>query len=545
MTTPKYSDELVNITEETFNRLASLYDVLPTYQDLYGLQLFDFNPDRLRALEGRELLEMAVLTIDGCLSFPNYFKEEQWDERVVPQVFEILIEKGIDGKKFQKEMYGFKSDRSGEHLGPIIGCLTRDLKEGKLNSFKVYSLRNMPSNNSSETRFINGINKQKNPFSLEHVIDIENSPVTITHDSVGMLYVLDSLGVLYGIKDGVIENKWNDLDIDYRIIKGLGMRVGIHRNHSIQPTIAVKDNMLYVATAMNIGRYDLSEQGSKDRAKRKETTDDTEGLISLKGVLGKAEDTSRLIQGVYVDGDNVLVNIIQYQRSNDSEISRTGGDKANSVHFIGQFIDGEIKPIHSGRYILDEESRCIASEDLTMRLNIFKGGLYMPTLEGFGLYTEDGVIEMGDELIKSDRKVPTALERESLKESWADFMKGPITDEMVDEYYEEEYSSDRGSAITKFSFGDDFFVGVKMFWQEQSKMICIMKPVYDSDQEGLVKSGEPVMPETFEVVHVSLIPYKTALMNKCMAVSAHGNGYAITDPSFKKVLIYQKTQTAE
>jgi hypothetical protein len=503
--TAEYMNHFRLIDEDTFYRLAKVHDLILDYKDGKGYQIFRFNANALARLDGQELYEATLTSMCGL---SKQF-EDGYDETIPQQILKIFQDKKIDPEQFLREVYGFKTKIMGEHTGGFAADLYKAIKTGELRFIISTAMGSagLSMRNRNIINYLDHVNTQENPFSLEHLVDIENPPVAITHDNEGTLYTIDTLGVLYAIRDGQIIQKWDDLDVDYHIVHELNFETN-QDMFDIQPCIAILDDVLYLTTYDSIAKYDLTEEGSEQRKNVRDGRDESNAdLISLKNALGAAKNIRQLFHGVHVKDNNVFVSVMALNKKEALERCRSDThdpESAFAKHYIAQVTNEGITPVYAGGNLKTPFLRG-SNDDLTLRVGVFDGHLYCPSSTGIALYNPDGLIEMTQDLNDME-----------------EFTMGH-------------------KAMTKFGFGQDFLFGLRFFGNIERNMLCLLEPEYDN-QEGLVKQGQTIAPTKFRLSHMSEIPYVTGLMNGNMSISAHDNGYAITNPTFKKVLIYQKTQ---
>src|SRR3989338_8383416 len=480
---------------DTFEVLSKYFKLVDDYETKEGIHIFLFDENVFRSLTGKTLCEVAVYTL---LSHNTSFAPIEitgFKDNFSTGILKLITEKGITPEWIRKNMFDFEIESIGNASAWILELLCSDLERGYagwVNSFDNIAVR-LREDHKQQKSYADKLNQGKeNPFNLEGIIDIEASPVALTHDSKGRLYVLDSSGKLYQIEGLAITKEWKP-EFDYETL-GVLCKNEVSLEIEAQPSIAVEKDILFLTTGYDIQRHDLN-------AKLREGSDLT-SLISLRRVLAKSARVSSrelLFHNVVLKEGNVLASVSQGLKQ-----------------FIFQITEEGERLVYNGEYPIHQISRSL--DDITLRLGVFKAGLYLPRSTGLSLYTSDG------------------------------------PKEMLGEYINPEHPYSSITPITKFSFGDDFLVAIVELKGSERPLLCTFFPEYQRDSEpnahesnehseSLVKNyqcTQCIQPERFKLAYGMHLPKFTGSMTVRASLSGHQNQFALSDPFFNKVMVYSR-----
>lgn len=499
MTEWPYGNGFSFTSRDTFEVLSKYFKLVDGYETKEGIHIFLFDEEVFRGLEGKVLCETAVHTL---LSYNTSFVRSEISgskDNPTTGILKIITEKGITPEWIRRNMFDFTIESIGNASAWILELLCSDLESGYaswVNSLDMIAV-NLREEHKQQTSYVDNLNQgRENPFNLEGIIDIEASPVALTHDSKGRLYVLDSSGKLYQIEGLAITKEWKP-QFDYGTFEVL-CRNEVSIKIEAQPSIAVEKEILFLTTGYDIQRHDLN---AISRASDRKEGDST-SLVSLRKVLAKSARVSShglLFHNVVLKEGNVLASVSQ-----------------EFTHFVFQITEEGERLVYGGEYPIHPISRNL--NDITLRLGVFKAGLYLPRSTGLSLYTSEG------------------------------------PKEMLGEYINPEHPYSSITPITKFSFGNDFLVAIVELKGSERPLLCTFFPEYNVKESNLagndaveeqsaiakVEQVEPIQqPERFNLAYATHLPKFTGSMTVRASLSGHGDSFALSDPFFNKVIMYK------
>ena len=474
-----------DVTHDLLEPLFGMVNISAT-PEIHQAWRFEYSSDWHSELDDELLCTTALALLT---EYSSGFNDLSRTKEVKQEVFQTLLDRGITPDYVLKTLQDFQFSDLGEHTAPLVLMLADDIKNKQVKETSELGswARRFSGRYKRQRKILDQYNEGRvNPLSLEQKVTFDKAPIAVTHDSEGTLYVLDSLGKVYAVQNGEIVRTFNPT-WEYGTIEEMNRTpIFVDQRSSALPGIAVHDSFMYLTTGRNLERSDLDIEP--------EGQFDTRALISMTGLIRKQVEAGHkmFIHDVLVKEGNVLISVTKGEigPSARRSILQVTEDGTNVVYQDGAPLDHSFSSL----------------EDPTLRLGLFKGGLYFPESTGISLYTEQG------------------------------------PKRMLQEYVKDEATSWCFDPLTKFSFGDDFMIAASILRGSDFPLLTIFRPIYAEDTEAIVPVTELVQPERFEFVYANPFPRITVPMINRSSLSAYGDSFAITSPGFKQVLLYKVNQ---
>lgn len=410
------------------------------------------------------------------------------------ELLRLMKERGITRDIFLEYAGNFEFKSLGPESASIIAVIAYDLEPDngfpEQSSYISNEYGRLKKSFKENSERLQGYNKGKeSPFTLDQILTFDNEPACLRFSDTGKLYVLDTQAVLHEFTGAEKTGEWalwrrNGMpNIDEMSLMG---------GFQSFPNIAVAGDHVFVVTGeFDITRYNLSHH------------DTWKGKVAIDAEVYTGQGNGRMVNhDVVIKDKNVFVSM---------------SDERGWRRYIGQAVSQgkniQFKTIYEGRFPVSDLRSNL--EDHTLRLDIHKGHLFFPRKTGISLYRG----------MRPDGQKPK---------------------EMLEGYVDPQGLYNPVNPITKFSFGDNFMVAQAKLQGFEIPMLCIFRSVYEQREgTGLVPAGIMPAPDRLELEYIGYSPKLTGITLMNASLSAHGDTFAMTNSSFKKVFVYRMKEAKE